>query len=194
MRIAVPDDEPFFRHLLVLSRLLGIAGSVGDQAPADIRQAAVAALAELVKRTLPGISADLAADELPAAQPLLTEEMLKGAWPATRLRVTATEDLPEPLVPLVNTLIVEAIGNAIAHGSADEISVTATVWPAAVELTVDDNGTGVKPHAQRGLGLSTIAAASRDSSRTSRAAGGPACTCAGPPSSERPGPYRPIAW
>ncbi len=159
-------------HSVVQSRLLGIAGSVGDHAPADIRAAAVAALEELVERTLPGISADLTADDLPAAQPLLTEEMLKGAWPAARLRVTATEALPEPLVPLVNTLIVEAIGNAIAHGSADEISVTATVWPGAVELTVDDNGTGVKPHAQRGLGLSTIAAAASDCSLTSRAAGG----------------------
>lgn len=89
MRIAVPDDEPLIRHLLVLSRLLGIAGSVGDQAPADIRQAAVAALAELVKRTLPGISADLAADDLPAAQPLLTEEMLKGAWPASDSSLTS---------------------------------------------------------------------------------------------------------
>jgi hypothetical protein len=159
-------------HSLVQSRLLGIAGSVGDQTPADLRAAALAALGELVEETLPGISADLAADAAPAAQPLLTEEMLKSTWPAARLHVTATEALPEPLVPLVNTLIVEAIGNAIAHGSADEVSVTATVWPGAVELTVDDNGTGVKPHAQRGLGLSTIAAAASDCSLTSRAAGG----------------------
>lgn len=159
-------------HSLVQSRLLGIAGSVDARTPADIRAAAVAALEELVARTLPGIAADLAAAAAPAAQPLLTEEMLKSTWPATRLHVTATEALPAPLVPLVNTLIVEAIGNAVAHGSADEVSVTATVWPGAVELTVDDNGTGVKPHAQRGLGLSTIAAAASDCSLTSRAAGG----------------------
>lgn len=159
-------------HSIVQSRLLGIAGSVDAHAPDDLRSAAITTLADLIEQELPDIVASLQATATPQVQPLLTEQMLKTVWPATQLHVSATAPVPQPAVPLINTLIVEAIGNAIAHGRADEISVTATVWPGAVELTIDDNGTGVPPHAQRGLGLSVMQAATSDCSLTARSAGG----------------------
>lgn len=98
--------------------------------------------------------------------------MLKTTWPMTQLHVSTTDTVPLPMVSLVNTIIVEAVGNAVKHGKANEITVLATVWPGAVELTIDDNGIGVQPNAQRGLGLTVFQGATTDCSLTTRSAGG----------------------
>ena len=159
-------------HSIVQSRLLGIAGSIGPNAPQDLRDEALEALADLTGKVLPDVIASLEGEATPVTAPLLTEAMLKTTWPMTQLHVSTTDTVPLPVVPLVNTIIVEAVGNAVKHGKANEITVLATVWPGAVELTIDDNGIGVAPNAQRGLGLTVFQAATTDCSLTTRSVGG----------------------
>ena len=159
-------------HSIVQSRLLGIAGSIGPNAPQDLRDEALEALADLTGQVLPDVIASLEGEATPVTAPLLTEAMLKTTWPMTQLHVSTTDTVPLPVVPLVNTIIVEAVGNAVKHGKANEITVLATVWPGAVELTIDDNGIGVAPNAQRGLGLTVFQAATTDCSLTTRSVGG----------------------
>lgn len=159
-------------HSIVQSRLLGIAGSIGPDAPQDLRDAALEAFADLTGQVLPDVITGLEGRATPVTAPLLTEQMLKTTWPMTRLHVSTTDTVPLPVVPLVNTIIVEAVGNAVKHGKANEVTVLATVWPGAVELTIDDNGIGVAPNAQRGLGLTVFHATTTDCSLTTRSVGG----------------------
>ena len=159
-------------HSIVQSRLLGIAGSIGPNTPQDLRDEALEALADLTGKVLPNVIADLEGRATPVTTPLLTDEMLKTTWPMTQLHVSTTDTVPLPVVSLVNTIIVEAVGNAVKHGKANEVTVLATVWPGAVELTIDDNGIGVAPNAQRGLGLTVFQAATTDCSLTTRSVGG----------------------
>lgn len=159
-------------HSIVQSRLLGIAGSIGPNTPQDLRAEALEALADLTGKVLPNVIADLEGRATPVTTPLLTDEMLKTTWPMTQLHVSTTDTVPLPVVSLVNTIIVEAVGNAVKHGKANEVTVLATVWPGAVELTIDDNGIGVAPNAQRGLGLTVFQAATTDCSLTTRSVGG----------------------
>ena len=159
-------------HSIVQSRLLGIAGTIGPNAPQDLRDEALEALADLTGHVLPDVITRLEGETTQVTAPLLTEAMLKTTWPMTQLHVSATDTVPLLVVPLVNTIIVEAVGNAVKHGKANEVTVLATVWPGAVELTIDDNGIGVAPNAQRGLGLTVFQAATTDCSLTTRSAGG----------------------
>ena len=69
-------------------------------------------------------------------------------------------------------MVVEAVGNAVHHGSADVVDVRAELWPGALTITVDDDGTGVASQVRDGLGLAAIRAIASDCSLRSRPAGG----------------------
>src|SRR5262249_26032422 len=68
----------------------------------------------------------------------------------TRCRLDFPHDLPSrPLPPEMRhnifLIIKEALTNALKHAHAKEVRVQATVLPAAVQFTVQDNGNGFDP-------------------------------------------------
>ena len=159
-------------HSVVQSRLLAIAGSIGGAAPGQIPQATVDALRHLRLKVLPELISDLAAPREDVTQSLLTQEVLVATWPGTTFSMKQSAKVPTHVEPLINGIVLEAIGNALVHGAATEIAINIAVRPAAIEVTVDDNGTGVAENARQGLGLQALEAAAPNLTLTPRPAGG----------------------
>lgn len=159
-------------HSVVQSRLLAIAGSIGGAAPGQIPQATVDALRHLRLTVLPELISDLAAPREDVTQSLLTQEVLVATWPGTTFSIKQSAKVPTHVEPLINGIVLEAIGNALVHGAATEIAINIAVRPAAIEVTVDDNGTGVAENARQGLGLQALEAAAPNLTLTPRPAGG----------------------
>jgi signal transduction histidine kinase len=149
-------------HSAVQSQLLGVAGALGSDLPADLLDTAYALLDEVAETTLPTIAAHLEAEAGRDEMPLLSAEALATTWPTAQISVQAPSELPPTARKLLDSVIVEAVGNAIHHGGADAVEITATLWPGAVGVTVDDNGCGIEDGADQGLGLTAIRSAANE--------------------------------
>ena len=80
--------------------------------------------------------------------------------------------MPASALRLFNSVVVEAVGNAVQHGRADAVDVQAELWPGALTITVDDDGSGVAPQTRDGLGLAAIRAIASECSLRPRPTGG----------------------
>jgi signal transduction histidine kinase len=80
--------------------------------------------------------------------------------------------MPASALRLFNSVVVEAVGNAVHHGGADAVDVRAELRPGALTITVDDDGSGVAPQIRDGLGLAAIRAIASECSLRPRPAGG----------------------
>jgi signal transduction histidine kinase len=111
----------------------------------------------------------------------ITELLDRAAHDAERIYSDLAVSLvPSPAVPMVGLpaglrlVIDNAIVNAVRHGGATEVQLAVHKSPAAVEVTIDDNGSGVAEqertavferfsrgskviHAGSGLGLALVA-------------------------------------
>lgn len=159
-------------HATVQSQLLGVAGALGSEVPDDLRSLAIAKLEEVTFVVLPGIASRLETD-LPTDETILLDvASLTALWPEVEISLRVPDALPAPALRVVNSVIVEAIGNAVHHGRAAEVAVTATLWPGAVAITVEDDGVGLTPRARDGLGLSAMRSLASEFSLRARPAGG----------------------
>jgi signal transduction histidine kinase len=159
-------------HSSVQSQLLGVAGALGGDLPADLLDTAYAVLDEVTETTLPTIAAHLEAEAGRDEMPLLSTQALAATWPTAQISVQAPSELPLTARKLLDSVVVEAVGNAIHHGGADAVEITATLWPGAVGVTVDDNGCGIADGAGQGLGLTAIRSAANEFSLTKLPSGG----------------------
>ena len=159
-------------HSSVQSQLLGVAGALGGDLPADLLDTAYAVLDEVTETTLPTIAAHLEAEAGRDEMPLLSTQALAATWPTAQISVQAPSELPLTARKLLDSVVVEAVGNAIHHGGADTVEITATLWPGAVGVTVDDNGCGIADGAGQGLGLTAIRSAANEFSLTKLPSGG----------------------
>ena len=149
-------------HSSVQSQLLAVAGAVGGDVPAELRDIAFGLLDEVTGTVLPTIATHLEADAPSDELPLISARALASRWPAARISMQAPPELPPNARKLLDSVIVEAVGNAIHHGGADTVEITATLWPGAVGVTVDDNGCGIADGAGQGLGLTAIRSAANE--------------------------------
>lgn len=130
----------------------------GPDLPADQRGAVLAdvlAAERQIERTLTDLER-LAVGELTdrgAFEPFELSETLdravenaRRAHPEVAITLTACDPVPMHGLPGGIMLIVtNAVANAVHHGHATEVAVTART-DDGVEITVDDNGTGVPDH------------------------------------------------
>ena len=159
-------------HSVIQSRLLAIAGSVGGANHGAIPQTTIDALRHLQGTVVPELILSLATRHEGVTQSLLTQEVLADTWPGTNISMKTTARVPNHLEPLVNGIILEAVSNALVHGGATAIEISIGVWPAAIEITVEDDGTGVAQNARKGLGLKALQAAGPNLTLSPRPTGG----------------------
>ncbi|MGS2809638.1 HAMP domain-containing sensor histidine kinase [Nocardia sp. MW-W600-9] len=131
----------------------------GDDLPAEQRGAVLAdvlAAERQIERTLTDLER-LAVGELTDAgafEPFELCETLdravqnaRRAQPGVDITLTACEPVPMTGLPGGILLIVtNAVANAVLHGHATEIAVAAHTGADGIEITVDDNGTGIPEH------------------------------------------------
>ena len=152
-------------HATVQSQLLGVAGAIGSDTPDDLRVMALGKLDDVVRTALPAIATQLETILPEEEIALLDAPALSSLWP----EVAITMQVPNNLI---NSVVVEAVGNAVQHGHADAVDVQATLWPGALEITVEDDGIGVDTSATDGLGLSAIRSIASEFSLRPGSAGG----------------------
>ncbi|MEV6218980.1 HAMP domain-containing sensor histidine kinase [Nocardia sp. NPDC051833] len=131
----------------------------GDDLPAEQRGAVLAdvlAAERQIERTLTDLER-LAVGELTDAgafEPFDLCETLdravqnaRRAQPGVDITLTACDPVPMTGLPGGILLIVtNAVTNAVLHGHATEIAVAARSSADGIEITVDDNGTGIPEH------------------------------------------------
>lgn len=67
-----------------------------------------------------------------------------------------TAIVPDHLHPAINTVVMDAVNDAIRHGNADWIDVRVETEPEQVVLTVSNNGTQLKEVFSSGMGGATL--------------------------------------
>lgn len=131
----------------------------GDELPADQRGTVLAdvlAAERQIERTLTDLER-LAVGELTDAdafEPFELCETLdravqnaRRAQPGVDITLTACDPVPMTGLPGGIMLIVtNAVANAVLHGHATEIAVAASTGADGIEITIDDNGTGIPEH------------------------------------------------
>lgn len=131
----------------------------GDELPADQRGAVLAdvlAAERQIERTLTDLER-LAVGELTDAdafEPFELCETLdravqnaRRAQPGVDIALTACDPVPMTGLPGGIMLIVtNAVTNAVLHGNATEIAVAANTGADGIDITIDDNGTGIPEH------------------------------------------------
>jgi signal transduction histidine kinase len=130
------------QRLVTLSVVLGFQASRADAAAADVLsraqdeiEHAIAELRELAR----GIHPTLLRDEgLEAAVQALAR---RAPLPVT-VQSTLDGRLPDPVELAAYFLVSEALTNIVKHASASEASVTLDRAPAALRVTVTDDGVG----------------------------------------------------
>ena len=159
-------------HATVQSQLLGVAGAIGSDTPDDLRVMALGKLDDVVRTALPAIATQLETILPEEEIALLDAPALSSLWPTVAITMQVPNNLPQPALKLINSVVVEAVGNAVQHGHADTVDVQATLWPGALEITVEDDGIGVDTSATDGLGLSAIRSIASEFSLRPGPAGG----------------------
>jgi hypothetical protein len=159
-------------HATVQSQLLGVAGAIGSDVPPELRALALSTLDGVVEAALPAITNQLEAAPVAEDTPLLDATALSTVWPLVDISMEVPSELPPVALTLLNSVIVEAVGNAVQHGQADAVTVEATLWPGALAITVEDDGIGVPPQARDGLGLTAIRSVASEFSLLPRPRGG----------------------
>jgi signal transduction histidine kinase len=130
------------QRLVTLSVALGLEASRGDAAAADVLsraqdevEQAIGELRELAR----GIHPTLLRDEgLEAAVQALAR---RTPLPVT-VRGTVRDRLPDPVELAAYFVVSEALTNVVKHASATEASVVLEREPAALRVTVTDDGVG----------------------------------------------------
>jgi PAS domain S-box-containing protein len=99
-------------------------------------------------------SADLEANRLvPALKQLLDDARLLFGIEG-KLDAAADTQSPDSVVSAqLYHIAQEAIHNAVRHGKAKKIAISLEVGPAAVTMTVTDDGTGIPPEPPKGGGM-----------------------------------------
>ena len=159
-------------HATVQSQLLGVAGAIGSDTPDDLRVMALGKLDDVVRTALPAIATQLETIRPEEEIALLDAPALSSLWPEVAITMQVPNNLPQSALKLINSVVVEAVGNAVQHGHADAVDVQATLWPGALEITVEDDGIGVDTSATDGLGLSAIRSIASEFSLRPGPAGG----------------------
>jgi signal transduction histidine kinase len=138
-------------HDVPLQELIGVLRRLevmpGAQAESDDLRALAGHLREVASGLRPPVLDDFG---LPAALEQVAEESTTQAVPVTTDIDDATGLVPgkrpPPEVELAMYRIAhEAVANALAHARASTVRITARVTPAAVDLEIRDDGSGIEP-------------------------------------------------
>lgn len=152
-------------HSQVQTRLLAIASLLALAEPKTDQ--AIEALRQIRDDVLVPLRSDILSSSLPVSTGL-DSTSLQRAFPGITIHMSIRPSgaaLGEhPRAATLSDLITEAVGNAIRHGGASIIDIDVVVHQEHVELSVEDNGSGITANEQirPGLGLSVIRAVSSD--------------------------------
>ena len=152
-------------HSQVQTRLLAIASLLALEEPRTDQ--AIEALRQIRDDVLSSLRSDILSSSLPGATGL-DSTSLQRAFPGITIRMSirpsASALHEHTRAATVSDLITEAVANAIRHGDASNLDINVTVDEEVLELSVEDDGSGIPLDHQikPGLGLSVIRAVSRD--------------------------------
>ena len=160
-------DAASIVHGEVQARLVSCALAIeqaGRGADAEQLEAALARARRLLVEPLPALTRPVSAT--------LAEEIARkcALWDGLcAIDVEIDPELARALdvdVAACGRIVEEGIANAVRHGNAAQVTVRIRERGAAVEIVVDDDGSGPQPRSASGLGQAMIAAHSRSWSLT----------------------------